>query len=108
MISFKETLDALAFTVYVQPRASKLAIVGLHGDALKIKLTAPPVDGAANKQCIQLLAKTLGLAKSDISIIGGMRHRKKQIRIKPVKTTLAPSDLNALKKKLSAMAQKSS
>ncbi len=108
MISIKESGEGLAFSVYVQPRASKQAIVGLHDDALKIKLTAPPVGGAANKQCIQLLSKTLGVAKSDISIIGGQTHRKKQIRIAPHKKPLASSDLSAIKKKLFDLAQKSS
>ena len=108
MIPIKESTDELAFSVYVQPRASKVAIVGRHEDALKIKLTAPPVGGAANKQCVQLLAKTLGLAKSDIAITAGMSHRKKQIRIRPLNKTLTPSDRATLKKKVAALARKSS
>ncbi len=108
MISIKENGDGLFFCVYVQPRSSKLAIVGLHGDCLKIKLTAPPVGGAANKQCIQLLSKTLGMAKSDISITGGKTHRKKQIRIAPAKKSLTPSDRTTIRKKLFNLAQKSS
>lgn len=108
MIPIKESADELAFSVHVQPRASKVAIVGRHGDALKIRLTAPPVGGAANKQCIQLLAKTLGLAKSDIAITGGLNHRKKRIRIRPISKTLTPSDRTSLKNKLAALAQNSS
>ena len=108
MIPIKESADALAFSVYVQPRASKAAIVGRHEDALKIRLTAAPVGGAANKQCIQLLAKTLGLAKCDIAITSGLHHRRKQIRIRPVRRTLTPSDRTTLKKKLAALARESS
>jgi len=108
MILIKESREGVVFSVYVQPRSSKLAIVGLHDDALKIKLTAPPVGGAANKQCIQLLSKTLGLAKSHISITGGMTHRKKQIRIAPPNKPLASSDRSAIKIKLFELAQKSS
>lgn len=107
MIPIKETADGLIFSVYVQPRASKCAVVGLHDDALKIKLTAPPVGGAANKQCIQLLSKILGLAKSDISITGGIHHRKKQIRISPRNTPFTPSQLATIKKKLFALARNS-
>ena len=108
MISLKEKADALVFTVHVQPRASKTAVIGHHDDALKIKLTAPPAGGAANRQCIQVLAETLGLAKSAITITGGTSHRKKRIRIQPASRSFAPSELAALKKKLIALAQKSS
>ncbi|MEJ2154800.1 MAG: DUF167 domain-containing protein [Desulfobacteraceae bacterium] len=108
MISIKESEDHLVFSVYVQPRSSKVAIVGCHENALKIKLTAPPVGGAANKQCIKLLAKSLGLAKSDIAITGGLSHRKKQIRIQPANKSLTSSDRTALKNKLAALAKKSS
>ncbi len=107
MISIKESEDHIVFSVYVQPRSSRVAIVGCHEDALKIKLTAPPVGGAANKQCIRLLAKSLGLAKSNIAITGGLSHRKKQIRIQPVDKSLTPSDRTALKNKLAALAKKS-
>ncbi len=106
MISIKESADGLIFSVYVQPRASKRTIVGLHDDALKIKLTAPPVGGAANKQCIQLLAKSLGLAKSDLSIIGGMHHRKKQIKISPGNAPLTSKECTAIKKKILALTRK--
>ena len=81
MIAYKQTTNAVIFDVYVQPRSSAITIVGCHDQALKIKLTAPPVDGAANKQCIQLLAKKLGLPKSALTISSGLARRRKQIAI---------------------------
>jgi uncharacterized protein (TIGR00251 family) len=81
MITITETAGGLTFNVYVQPRASTCAIVGAHQDALKIRLTAPPVEGAANKQCIELLAKALAVSKSHLTITGGLSSRHKQIRL---------------------------
>lgn len=74
------TDEGLLFTVTVQPRASKDAIVGRHGDTLKIRLTAPPVDGAANKALVAFLAKQLGVAKSRLEIASGHTGRVKRIR----------------------------
>jgi uncharacterized protein (TIGR00251 family) len=68
--------------VLIQPRSSKNMIIGLHGDALKIKLTAPPVGGAANKMCIQYLAKSLKIPRSSLKIISGQTSRKKTVLIK--------------------------
>jgi len=81
MLDLTFSTDSLTFSVYVQPRASRLGFAGGHQQALKILLTAPPADGAANKQCIQVLAKALGLAKSAIAIVGGQTSRNKRIRI---------------------------
>ena len=67
------------FKVLVQPKSSKNEIVGLHDGTLKVKLTAPPVDGAANKLCIKFLAKQLGTAKSNIDIVSGETGRHKQL-----------------------------
>lgn len=81
MIAYKKTATGITFEVYVQPRSSVNAVIGCHDRALKIKLTAPPVGGAANKQCIQLLAKKLGLPKSALTITGGLASRRKRIGI---------------------------
>jgi uncharacterized protein len=67
--------------VAVQPRASRNAIAGLHGNALKLLLTAPPVEGAANTACLSLLADLLGLSRARLSIIRGAKARQKLIRI---------------------------
>ena|GEM_PF-81148 len=79
-LTIRETPSGLVFKIFVQPRSSKNAVVGIHGDALKIKLTASPVDGKANKACLQFLAKVLGVAKSDLDIVSGHSSRTKQIR----------------------------
>jgi uncharacterized protein (TIGR00251 family) len=83
MIAYRKISDGIIFEAFVQPRSSASAIVGIHDQALKIKLTSPPVGGAANKQCIQLLAKSLGLPKSAVSISSGHTSRRKKICIKP-------------------------
>lgn len=67
--------------VHVQPRASSNAIVDWHNGRLKLKLTSPPVDGAANKLCIKFLAKSLGLSPSRVSLEHGATSRDKVIRI---------------------------
>jgi len=67
--------------VYVQPRSSKNQIIGLHGDALKVKVKAPPVDGAANKMCIRYLAACLDVPKSCVEIKSGRSGRTKQVRV---------------------------
>ena len=75
----QEKPEGVMFKVLVQPKSSKNEIVGLHDGALKVKLTAPPVDGAANKLCLKFLAKQLGTAKSNIDIISGETGRHKQL-----------------------------
>ena len=77
-----EKPEGVVITIFVQPRASKNMIAGLHGDALKIKLTAPPVDNAANKMCVQYLAKCLNISKSSLEIISGQTSRTKQILVR--------------------------
>jgi uncharacterized protein (TIGR00251 family) len=81
MIRFVEKDGALIFTVRVVPRASKSEIVGEMDGALKIRVASPPVDGAANAELIKLLAKTFGVAKSRVEIIGGETSKTKQVKI---------------------------
>ncbi len=71
----------LVIKVFVQPRSSRNSIVGPHGDALKIKLTAPPVAGEANRLCIKFLAKSLGLPKTALEILSGHTSRTKQVLV---------------------------
>jgi len=78
----KENADGITLTVFVQPRSSKNMIAGLHNNALKIKLTAPPVDGAANKMCIKYLAKWLKIPKSSIEIVSGHKNRTKLLLLR--------------------------
>lgn len=72
----------LIFNVYLQPRASRNSLVGLHDNAIKIALTAPPVDGKANKQLILFLSTLFDVKKSDIEIINGKHSRQKRIRVR--------------------------
>ena len=76
-----EKADGCILKCWIQPRSSRNAVIGIHGDALKIALTAPPVDGKANKELIKFLAKYLKLPKSGIQIISGDSSRSKTILI---------------------------
>ncbi|HEU4761343.1 MAG TPA: DUF167 domain-containing protein [Gemmatimonadales bacterium] len=71
----------LTLRILVQPRASRSEIVGPHGDALKVRLAAPPVDGAANEELVRLLAREYKVPKSAIEIVAGLSSRRKTIRI---------------------------
>jgi len=74
--------DGVIVKIYVQPKSSKNEIIGLHDDAIKIRLTAPPVDNAANEMCVKFLAKQFGIPKSSMTIISGYTSRFKQIFIR--------------------------
>ena len=75
----REHPNGIVFNVFVLPRSSKNKIVGVHGDALKVKVTAPPVAGAANKMCLKFLAKCLKARYARLEIISGQASRTKQI-----------------------------
>lgn len=92
MLWIRETDEGTLFKVAVQPKGAKNAILGLQGDALKIKLTAPPVEGAANKMCIAFVAKTLKVPKADVAIVQGERSRSKTIRVR----SLAKKEVESL------------
>ena len=70
--------------VRVIPRSSRNSIAGFHEDILKIKITAPPVEGEANRECIKFLAKTFGVSRSSVSVIKGEKSREKRICIKGI------------------------
>ncbi len=74
-----ETKDGVTVDVLIQPRSSRDEIAGVHGDRLKIKLTAAPVDGKANASLIAFLARKLDIAKSSITIVRGETGRRKTI-----------------------------
>ncbi len=73
--------DGVRFTVRVQPRASRNELAGSHGDAIKIRLTAPPVEGAANTALIAFLSRALGVPKSSVRIARGERSRSKVVEV---------------------------
>ena len=67
--------------VHVQPRATRSEIVGLHGAALKVRLQAPPVDGAANEALVVLLADRLGVARRAVKVVAGASSRAKMVEV---------------------------
>jgi uncharacterized protein (TIGR00251 family) len=82
MLWIQETPDGVIFKITVQPRGSRNEIAGLQGDAMKIRLTAPPVEGAANKMCVEFLAKSLKVRKSVVEIIHGRTSRSKKVLVR--------------------------
>jgi uncharacterized protein (TIGR00251 family) len=79
--AFREQEGALTVEVQVQPRASRERIGPLHGERVKVQLTAPPVDGAANQALRALLARALGVPRGAVTIVRGETGRKKTVRI---------------------------
>ncbi len=81
MLSITESNGRVRFSVRVQPRASKTEIAGTHGDALKVRLNAPPVDGAANEALVKFLAEIFAVARRDVRILAGESSRSKIVEI---------------------------
>lgn len=81
--------------VRVQPRASKGEILGYRGDALRVRVTAPPEGGRANEAIIALLARALGVAKSRVSIVRGMASREKVVLVESLSQEEVQRRLNA-------------
>ena len=81
MINFTENESSLTLTIRVVPRASKSEIVGVVEGSLKVRISAPPVDGAANEEVVKVLAKAFGVAKSSVSIISGGTSKTKRVRV---------------------------
>ena len=71
----------ITLTLHIQPGAKKTEFAGLHGDALKIRLAAPPVDGKANEALIKFMAERLGLAKSAVTLKSGQTSRRKVLEL---------------------------
>ena len=71
----------ITLTLHIQPGAKKTEVAGQHGDALKIRLAAPPVDGKANEALVKFIAETLGIARSEVSIKSGHTSRRKVVEI---------------------------
>lgn len=85
MIPIRDTANGATFSIRVQPGAKKTAITGIYGEgadaAVKLSLTAPPIDGRANDAVIEFLADLLGLAKSHVSILFGVASRSKVVQV---------------------------
>lgn len=82
MVDYSEKDGALIFSVRVVPRASRSEIIGEHNGALRIRLAAPPVDGAANEELIRTLAEAFAVSRSAVEVISGHSSRSKRIGIK--------------------------
>ena len=82
MVAIKQSADGVTFAVKVHPRAKKNGITGEVGEALKIGLTAPPVEGRANEACVEYLAAVLKVPRASITIAAGLTSRNKVIRVR--------------------------
>lgn len=81
MVPIRDTADGATFAVKVHPRAKKDAITGEVGDAFKVSVTAPPVDGRANEACIAFFANLLKVPRSSVTIASGQSGRMKMVRV---------------------------
>jgi uncharacterized protein (TIGR00251 family) len=81
MITIRETSEGVSFQVRVIPGASKNEVAGIQDGALKVKLTAPPVEGKANRACVEFLAGLLGVRRSALAITSGEKSRKKTVSV---------------------------
>lgn len=77
----KKCKEGIQFSATIQPRSSKNSISGIHNNTLKIRLTSPPVEGAANRLCVKYLAEFLDISPSRVSIVQGLTGRNKTIKI---------------------------
>jgi len=85
----KDVPGGVTFAVHVTPRAHKSEIVGVQGEALKVKLAAPPVEGAANAALCAFLADQLGVRKSAVTLVAGQTSRHKVVRVQGVTSNQA-------------------
>ena len=94
MVRLRESKNGLTFDIQVIPHASRAEIAGVQEGAFKVKVTEPPVEGADNDACIKLLAKELGLKKSQMEIFSGAKSRKKTVMIKDISKTELEAKIN--------------
>lgn len=78
MIGVENYKEGILIKIYVQPNASRTQFVGVHGEAIKLKINEPPVEGAANKGCLKFLSKFFSISKSKIVLISGEKSRNKE------------------------------
>jgi uncharacterized protein (TIGR00251 family) len=92
LLRYSEKDGVITFPVRVVPRASRSEIAGEHDGALRIRVTAPPVDGAANEEVIRLLARALGVTRSAVEIVSGQTSKTKRVKVRGAR----PTDLQSL------------
>lgn len=81
MLTIREDATGITFDVLVTPRASRARVGPVHGDRLKVAVTAPPVDGEANASVIECIARTLGVPKASVRILKGDNSRRKTVHV---------------------------
>jgi uncharacterized protein (TIGR00251 family) len=84
MLPLKETPHGITLSLQVIPRSRKCEIAGLVGDAIKVRLTAPPVEGKANEECLRFFADIFGIPRNRLSIVTGQSSRKKTLLVSGV------------------------
>ena len=94
MSPIQPTPDGVRISIYVQPRAARTEVVGLHGAAIKLRVAAPPVEGEANEEVVRFLAKQLKVAASSVTVASGASSRRKLIDVTGV--TLAQAEQQLL------------
>jgi hypothetical protein len=95
VIDIDETGNGVRFSVHVQPRAARSGVAGVHGSAVKVRLQAPPVDGAANEALIALLAESLGVPRREVLILAGATSRLKRVEVRGLTAHLTRERLAA-------------
>jgi uncharacterized protein (TIGR00251 family) len=95
LINYSEKDGFLWFRVQVVPRASRSEIVGAYDETLRVRIAAPPVDGAANNELVRVIAKAFGVSRSAVEITAGLTAKRKELRIEGA----SPERLRALIKK---------
>jgi hypothetical protein len=87
--------NGIRFSAIIQPRSPKNEISGIYNNSLKIRLTSPPIDGAANKTCVKFLAKWLGVSPSRVRIVTGLSSKNKIIEINSIVESVFRDKLTA-------------
>ena len=95
MSYLRATADGVALDVLVQPRASRPRLGPIHGDRIKLAVTAPPVDGEANAAVIELVARALGVALAAVAVTAGHSSRRKTLAIRGVDAARVASAIAA-------------
>ena len=96
MLALQQRGGDVLMPVVVQPRASRNTVAGLHGNALKLLLTAPAVEGAANAACLRFLSDLLDIGRGRLSIVRGTKARQKLIRVTAMSVELLRTRLRTL------------
>ena len=82
MLTISRISEGVAFWIHVTPRARRPRVAGNHGDALRVAVAAPPVDGGANAACVEALARALAVKRNAVTIDLGSRARRKRVQVK--------------------------